>query len=145
VADTFADTTTEEETSSVGERLGRSLSPGHVVLLFGQLGAGKTAFVRGLARGLGGTGDDVSSPTFTLIQEYETGGPKLYHVDLYRLDPREVDDLGLEELPGDGGVMAVEWAERWRDRPATAVEVTIEALGTNGRRIQISNAPPGAP
>ena len=75
-----------------------TLAPGAVVLLYGQLGAGKTAFVRGLARGLGAAADDVSSPTFTIVQEYPARRLTLYHVDLYRLEPAEVDDLGLDEL-----------------------------------------------
>ena len=87
----------EEETSAAGERLGQRLAAGAVVLLYGDLGAGKTAFVRGLARGLGAPADDVTSPTFTLVQEYR-GRLTLYHVDLYRLEPAEIDDLGLDEL-----------------------------------------------
>ena len=79
-------TSTEEDTSAAGERLAARLKAGDVVLLYGDLGAGKTAFVRGLARGLGANVDDVSSPTFTLVQEYH-GRVTLYHVDLYRLDP----------------------------------------------------------
>ena len=82
------------------------------MLLLGDLGAGKTAFVRGLAEGLGVDPAEVSSPTFTLIQEYRGGRLPLFHVDLYRLnDPREVDDLGLDELTAQGGVLAIEWAE----------------------------------
>ena len=134
-------TSSEEETSAVGEQLARSLPAGAVVLLFGELGAGKTAFVRGLARGLGASPDDVSSPTFTLIQEY-AGRITLYHVDLYRLESREVPDLGLDDLLLGGGVVAIEWAERWPGRPHDAIEVTIEHVGDEERRITISGCLP---
>jgi tRNA threonylcarbamoyladenosine biosynthesis protein TsaE len=133
-------TRSEDETASAGERLARSLSPGDVILLYGELGAGKTAFVRGLARGLGGQPDEVSSPTFTLIQEYASPRGTLYHVDLYRLEPGEVDDLGLEELVGGDGIVAIEWAERWRGRPEDAIEVRIEDQGEDSRTIRIRNA-----
>ena len=130
-------THTEEETSAVGERFGASLQSGDVVLLYGELGAGKTAFVRGLARGLGALEDDVSSPTFTLIQEY-AGRVTLYHVDLYRLEPREIPDLGLEDLVLGDGVVAIEWADRWPGRPDDVIEVTIEHAGEESRSIRIS-------
>lgn len=130
-------TNSEDETSAVGEQLARTLQPGDVVLLFGELGAGKTAFVRGLARGLGGAPDDVSSPTFTLIQEY-SGRITLYHVDLYRLEAREIPDLGLEDLVLGDGVVAIEWADRWVGRPGDAIEVTIEDEGEDVRSIRIS-------
>jgi tRNA threonylcarbamoyladenosine biosynthesis protein TsaE len=114
------------------------------VLLRGELGAGKTAFVRGLARGLGASGDDVSSPTFTLIQEYATRTAKLYHVDLYRLEPAEVADLGLEELIAGDGIVAIEWAERWSGRPDDAIEVRIEDAGGDVRRIRIEKVGRGS-
>ena len=108
-------TTSEAETAAVGRELAATLAAGDVVLLFGDLGAGKTAFVRGLAEGLGVHRDEVSSPTFTLVQEYRGGRLALFHVDLYRLDdPREIDDLGLDEIAEDG-VMAIEWAEKLRN------------------------------
>src|SRR4051812_18230763 len=97
-------TTGERETSAAGESLGRDLKPGDVVLLYGDLGAGKTAFVRGMARGVGATPDDVSSPPFTIVQEYAGTGPTVYHVDLYRLEPAEIDDLGLEDLISADGI-----------------------------------------
>jgi tRNA threonylcarbamoyladenosine biosynthesis protein TsaE len=128
--------TSEEETESVGETLAQSLAAGDVVLLHGDLGAGKTAFVRGLARGLGASSDDVSSPTFTLIQEY-SGRLRLYHVDLYRLEPPEVDDLGLDDLISGDGVVAIEWAERWQDRPANAIRIDIEQTAREQRRIMV--------
>jgi len=130
-------TSSEEETSAAGERLGETLRGGDVVLLYGDLGAGKTAFVRGLARGLGADPSEVSSPTFTLIQEYR-GRVTLFHVDLYRLEEREVDDLGLEELVLGDGVVAIEWAERWRGRPDDVIEVRIEEVGEENRRIRIA-------
>ena len=136
-------TSSEDETSAAGARLGESLQPGAVLLLYGNLGAGKTAFVRGLARGLGAQGDEVTSPTFTIVQEYP-GRVTLYHVDLYRLEEREVDDLGLEELVLGDGVVAIEWAERWRERPDDAIEVRIEDAGEDARRIRISAAPPAS-
>ena len=127
----------EEETAAAGERLAARLGPGDVLLLHGELGAGKTAFVRGLARGLGAAADDVSSPTFTLIQDYR-GRVRLYHVDLYRLQPIEVADLGLEELTMGDAIVAVEWAERWRERPVDAWEISFEHQGEDRRRIQVS-------
>ena len=143
-------TTTEEETAVAGARLARVLRAGDVVLLFGELGAGKTAFVRGLARGLGIPPGDVSSPTFTLIQEYGGGRLPLYHVDLYRLQPSEVHDLGLDELIGGGGVVALEWADRWIGRPEDVIEVRLEHSGEGERLLTISSRgsfpvpPPGS-
>lgn len=130
-------TASEEETSRAGELLARGLRKGDAVLLYGQLGAGKTAFVRGLARGLGAAPEDVSSPTFTLIQEYSGSDTTLYHVDLYRLDPREVDDLGLEELVSGDDIVAIEWAERWAGRPDDVYEVWIEDAGDDQRTILV--------
>jgi tRNA threonylcarbamoyladenosine biosynthesis protein TsaE len=130
-------TASEEETVGAGEQLGASLRPGDVVLLTGQLGAGKTAFVRGLARGVGAAPDDVSSPTFTLIQEYRGGRATLHHVDLYRLQAAEVADLGLDELVSGDGIVAIEWAERWDERPADAIDVRIEDSGEDRRQIRI--------
>jgi tRNA threonylcarbamoyladenosine biosynthesis protein TsaE len=130
-------TADEEETAAAGERLARDLHPGDVVLLFGDLGAGKTAFVRGMARGVGANPDEVSSPTFTLIQEYDGGPAPLFHVDLYRLEPAEVEDLGLEDLVAGRGIVAIEWADRWNGRPDDVVEVRIAHLDENRRDIQI--------
>jgi tRNA threonylcarbamoyladenosine biosynthesis protein TsaE len=134
------ETASEEETAAAGERLAARLRPGDVILLFGQLGAGKTAFVRGLARGLGASPDDVSSPTFTIIQEYE-GRVTLYHVDLYRLEPAEARDLGLEELVSADGVVAIEWAERWDGRPDDAIEVWLTEAGDERRTIAVHRPP----
>ena len=135
-------TASEAETEAVGRQVGATLQAGHVILLSGPLGAGKTAFVRGLARGLGCDDEAVSSPTFTLVQEY-AGRLRLQHVDLYRLDPDDVDDLALDEL-SDAAVMAVEWPERWRQAPADAIAITIEPTGETSRRIRIAGGA-GAP
>jgi tRNA threonylcarbamoyladenosine biosynthesis protein TsaE len=136
-------TSSEEETSAIGERLGRELGPGDLVLLTGQLGAGKTAFVRGLARGVGAPPQEVSSPTFTLIQEYGGGRATLHHVDLYRLEPAEIADLGLEELVSGTDIVAVEWADRWNDWPPEATRVWLEDAGGERRTIRIRRG--GAP
>ena len=122
----------------MGESLGRDLRPGDVVLLFGDLGAGKTAFVRGMALGIGANPDDVSSPTFTIVQEYAGPAATLYHVDLYRLEPAEVEDLGLDDLVSGDGIVAIEWAERWKGRPDDVTEVWIEDLGEDRRRIRVN-------
>ena len=127
----------ELETSDAGRDLALDLRAGDVVLLTGDLGAGKTAFVRGLAVGLGIDSQDVSSPTFTLIQEYRGGRLTLYHVDLYRLTPREVDDLGLDDLVDQGGVVAVEWPDRWPMPPSDATRVDLVASGETEREIRI--------
>jgi tRNA threonylcarbamoyladenosine biosynthesis protein TsaE len=130
-------TNSEHDTFALGQKLAATLQPGTFVLLHGDLGAGKTAFVRGLAAGLGANPDEVSSPTFVLIQHYK-GRTPLVHVDLYRLDGgAAIDDLGLEEL-ASGAVMAIEWAERLPRPLDESVTVTIEDLGGNGRRITIA-------
>jgi len=128
-------TDAEGETIAIGRQLGSTLAVGATVLLRGELGAGKTAFVRGLAEGLGLAGDDVSSPTFTLIQEYR-GPLPLFHVDLYRISSAEATDLGLEEL-NEQGVVAIEWAEKLSRAPEGAVEVQIEDLGGDSRRVTV--------
>jgi len=131
-------THSELETFALAEELGRSLGTGAFVLLCGDLGAGKTVFVRGLAAGLGINPDDVTSPTFVLIQRYR-GHIPLVHADLYRLDSAAaVDDLGLEEL-GSGGVVAVEWAERLPREPPGSIRIRIEDAGADSRTITIES------
>ena len=104
-------TNSPEETEELGERLGRALSPGDVVAFTGDLGAGKTAFVRGMAQGLGVAGR-VTSPTFTIVNEYEGGRLPLFHFDMYRLGSSdELFDIGWEDYLARGGVCAVEWSE----------------------------------
>jgi tRNA threonylcarbamoyl adenosine modification protein YjeE len=126
----------EAETIRIGREVGRQLHAGDVVLLEGPLGAGKTAFARGLAEGLGCDPEAVSSPTFTIVQEYP-GRVALQHIDLYRLSPADVDDLGLDDLMA-ASVLAVEWPDRWRGAPAGAMVVTLEPLGGDRRRIAVT-------
>jgi tRNA threonylcarbamoyladenosine biosynthesis protein TsaE len=117
--------------------LAATLGRGDVVLLFGDLGAGKTAFTRGLAVGLGVPAEAVSSPTFTIMQEYRGGRLPLYHVDLYRLsDAREIDDLGLDEIAAEG-VLAIEWADRLPRGIPGAVVVRLAHGEGDTRRIAI--------
>jgi tRNA threonylcarbamoyladenosine biosynthesis protein TsaE len=136
-------THSEEDTATLGRELAATLSAGDVLLLYGDLGAGKTAFVRGLAEGLGVDRGEVSSPTFTLIQEYRGGRLTLFHVDLYRIeDPREFDELGLDEIAEDG-VLAIEWADKYPRPPSRAVRVSIAHAGESQRRITVeSNVTP---
>jgi tRNA threonylcarbamoyladenosine biosynthesis protein TsaE len=129
-------TSSEHETFELAERVAATLQPGTFVLLYGDLGAGKTAFVRGMAAGLGANPDDVSSPTFVLVQHYK-GRTPLVHVDLYRLENEAaVDELGLEEM-ASGAVVAVEWAERLPRQIEGSVTVKIDDLGDNARRITV--------
>ncbi len=130
------ETSGEAETAAAGEQLAQTLRPGDVVLLSGELGAGKTAFVRGLARALGVPEADVTSPTFTLVQEYRAPKVVLFHVDLYRLSPREVEDLGLDEMMSEG-ILAIEWPDRWIDPPPVVYDVRIEHRGGDQRVVRI--------
>lgn len=131
----------EAETAALAERLGAVFRGGEVVLLEGELGAGKTAFVRGLARGLGADPDEVASPTFVLLTSYP-GRLTLHHADLYRLARRGDDaELGLDELPGPRAVLAIEWAERLSRVPWTRVfHVRMAHAGGDRRRVQIEEA-----
>jgi tRNA threonylcarbamoyladenosine biosynthesis protein TsaE len=130
-------TQSEEETAGVARTLAATLAAGDVLLLSGNLGAGKTAFVRGLAAGLGIDPREVSSPTFTLVHEYRGGRVTLYHVDLYRLDRAATDDLGLEEMGVADGVLAIEWPDRLTHSLPSAREVSIEIVDDTTRRISI--------
>ncbi len=131
-------TVSEAETIALGERLARELPPRGVVLLIGNLGAGKTTLAKGIVNGLGAAApDEVSSPTFTLIHEYGEG--RVYHVDLYRLDePREVATLGLEEIFERDGLVLIEWGERFpRLLPANRTEIRIRSVGDEEREIEV--------
>ena len=131
----------EAETAAVAEAMAAAFRGGEVVLLSGELGTGKTVFVRGLARGLGADPDEVASPTFVLLTAYP-GRLTLHHADLYRLrGDGDEGELGLEELPGPRGVLAVEWAERLRDVPWRGpVRVRLDHAGDDVRRIVIEEA-----
>lgn len=130
-------TRSEQETAAVARALADDLRAGDVLLLSGNLGAGKTAFVRGLAEGLDIDPREVSSPTFTLVHEYRGGRLALYHVDLYRLDRAATDDLGLDELGVDNGVLAIEWPDRLTHALEGARPVRIEIVDDTTRRISI--------
>ena len=128
-------THSEEETAAVARALAASLRSGDVLLLSGNLGAGKTAFVRGLAEGLGVDPAEVSSPTFTLVHEYRGGRLTLYHADLYRLDRAAANELGLEELGVSDGILAIEWPDRLAPGLSGAREITIDIIDDRTRRI----------
>lgn len=133
-------TGSEDETSAVARALAAELAAGDILLLSGDLGAGKTAFVRGLAGGLGIDPGEVSSPTFTLVHEYRGGRLTLYHVDLYRLDRAATDDLGLEEVGVADGVLAIEWPDRLTHPLGPAMRVHIDIVDDTTRRISIARA-----
>ena len=131
------ETNSPEETERVGAALGRIVRPGTVIAYRGGLGAGKTAFTRGLARGLGYT-DIVTSPTYTIVNEYLGGRLPLFHFDMYRLSsPDDLWDIGWEDYLERGGVCAVEWSENVAEAMEDAISVTIEKLGEHTRRITI--------
>ena len=130
-------TNSPQETEAVGEKLATVLLPGAVIAYRGDLGAGKTAFTRGLARGLGVT-DMVTSPTYTIVNEYLTGKMPLFHFDMYRLrSADELFDIGWEDYLERGGVCAVEWSENVEDALEDPITVTIEKTGEESRRITV--------
>ena len=126
-----------EETEKVGQALAQVLTPGTVIAYEGDLGAGKTAFTRGLAKGLGAA-EQVTSPTYTIVNEYLSGRLPLFHFDMYRLASAEdLWDIGWEDYLDRGGVCAVEWSENVADALEGAISVTIEKTGEESRRIII--------
>ena len=130
-------THTPEETEQLGQALAALLVPGDIIAYRGDLGAGKTAFTRGLARGLG-CREPVTSPTYTIVNEYLSGRLPLFHFDMYRL--ASSDDLwsiGWEDYLDRGGVCAVEWSENVADAMEGALWVTVESLGGDSRRITL--------
>jgi tRNA threonylcarbamoyladenosine biosynthesis protein TsaE len=133
-------TRSEDETMAVARELAATLSAGDVVLLSGTLGAGKTAFVRGLAAGLGVNPAAVSSPTFTIVHEYRGGRLVLYHADLYRLERTATDEIGLEEMGVKDGVLAIEWPDRLTHALPGTRAVRLEIIDEHMRRILISDS-----
>jgi tRNA threonylcarbamoyladenosine biosynthesis protein TsaE len=133
---TVVETHSELETISFGERFAEELSIGDIVLLSGDLGAGKTHFVKGVAKGLGHDESHVNSPTFTLIHEYKKGRIPIYHVDAYRLKgEQEAIDIGLEDILYGDGITLIEWPERIKGLlPNGCIEVQIKKTGTETRR-----------
>ena len=130
-------TNSPSETEAVGAALAKCLKPGAVIAYRGDLGAGKTAFTRGLARGLGVT-ERVTSPTYTIVNEYLGGKMPLFHFDMYRLESADdLWDIGWEDYLERGGICAVEWSENVDDAMENAVYITIHKTGEVSRRIEI--------
>jgi tRNA threonylcarbamoyladenosine biosynthesis protein TsaE len=133
-----------EETIAFGRSLAEALSPPKLVLLRGDLGAGKTTLVKGIAAGFEAANeDDVTSPTFTLIHEYRGPRANLYHIDLYRVDTsRELETLGLDDLRSENSILLIEWGEKFpRFARERDLEIALERAGENGRKIRIDSKP----
>jgi len=127
----------EDETKDIGLKLGSKLKAGDVVCLYGELGAGKTTMVKGIAKAFGINERDITSASFTIIAEYDSPVP-FYHIDLYRITPDEVPDLGLREYLWTDGVSVIEWAERAVDEITdNAIKVRIDHAGYHDRKIDI--------
>jgi len=138
---TTVHTQSAEETIAFGRKLAEELNPPLLILLRGDLGAGKTTLVKGIAEGFGvASADDVTSPTFTLVHEYRGARAAIYHIDLYRVETeRELETLGLDDLIGPTSILLIEWGEKFprfvRERN---VEIILERTGENERRIQVT-------
>ena len=133
-------TNSAAETRALGERLAAGLQPGDTVILEGELGAGKSELARGIARGLGVT-ETVTSPSFTILNVYESGRCPLYHFDWYRLESEEeLYELGMDEYLGGDGIAVVEWAERCPDAvPEGCVRIRLEVTGEETRQITVND------
>ena len=130
-----------EETIAFGRTLAELLSPPKLVLLRGDLGAGKTTLVKGIAEGFqAASEEDVTSPTFTLVHEYRGPGANLYHIDLYRIDtPRQLETLGLDDLVAPNSILLIEWGEKFpRFAHERDVEIALQRVGENTRHIRIT-------
>jgi len=135
-------TNSAEETIAYGRALAVSLSPPLIVLLRGDLGAGKTTLVKGIAEGFGAaSADQVTSPTFTLIHEYRSARAMLYHIDLYRIETeRELQTLALDDLLAPDSILLIEWGEKFpRFQRERDIEIRLERVGDTGRRIQLAS------
>ena len=133
-------TNSPEETEVLGEKLAKILTPGTILAYRGDLGAGKTAFTRGLARGLG-CREQVTSPTYTIVNEYLGGRLPLFHFDMYRLRcADDLFDIGWDDYLERGGICAVEWSENVWDAMEDPITITIEKLGENNRRITMEGS-----
>jgi tRNA threonylcarbamoyladenosine biosynthesis protein TsaE len=131
-----------EETTALGRELAAMMLPPKLVLLRGDLGAGKTTLVKGIAAGFGAaTEDEVTSPTFTLVHEYRGPTATLYHIDLYRVDTqREIETLGLDDLMAEDSILLIEWGEKFaRFRDERDIEISLERIGENERIIRVSS------
>jgi tRNA threonylcarbamoyladenosine biosynthesis protein TsaE len=138
-------TNSAEETIALGRTLAEILVPPKLVLLRGDLGAGKTTMVKGIAAAFEAAAEgDVTSPTFTLVHEYRGPRANLYHIDLYRVDtPRELETLGLDDLRTDDSVLLIEWGEKFpRLRRERDVEISLERVSENERKIRIVSSSP---
>ncbi len=132
-----------EETTALGRRLAAQMNPPKLVLLRGDLGAGKTTLVKGIAAGFGAASEDeVTSPTFTLVHEYRGPAATLYHIDLYRVDTqRELDTLALDDLMSERSILLIEWGEKFpRFVQERDVEIALERLGENERQVLVNEA-----
>src|SRR5438128_4389086 len=133
-------TSSPQETIALGKELAASLAPPKLVLLRGDLGAGKTTLVKGIAEGFeAASQNDVTSPTFTLIHEYRGPAATLFHIDLYRIDtPRELETLGIDDLISENSVVLIEWGEKFpRFERERDVEIVLERITENERRIRV--------
>jgi len=134
-------TNSPEETVALGRKLAKQLAPPRLVVLRGELGAGKTTLVKGIVEGFhAGSEQNVTSPTFTLIHEYRSPVANIYHIDLYRVDtPRELETLGIDDLFGERSVVIIEWGEKFeRFRCERDVEIAIERAGENQRVVMVT-------
>jgi tRNA threonylcarbamoyladenosine biosynthesis protein TsaE len=135
-------THSEEETIALGRARAASLTPPKLVVLRGELGAGKTTLIKGIAEGFqAASEEDVTSPTFTLVHEYRGPEVVVYHIDLYRVDTaRELETLGIDDLISENSVLLIEWGEKFtRFQRERDVEISLERLGENDRRIRVES------